>query len=392
MNGTFSVPPHKRRVGFFLTGSLIAFVAACSGNNAVPVTGSAPGNPAAAQSIVRPDTGVLPNDTTSILKKLTKDVLIGSTVDPTNGDTGPRGVAVVRANYVLKKGEIVVCNFADKNGNPGAGTTIELFSPAPSSTPATFVQSSKSAGCDGVATTEGNDVYDSALTAGNVTGWSNTGGFVKSYGSPLKAPLAIAEASNSNFYAAEYIFASDASTGGIVSWSINNYGNPKPLEVATGFGVNKGSGWSALGPLGLAYYPKKDQLFIADTQTNTVVYFTHASELLVKDEIVVQPDGKSFKCKYPGSRNPCGKLVKAGSPLKAPGTMAILPNGNIIVANTGNNQVIEMTASGQVLDQHAVVKSKTGAIYGLWAIGTNDSNTALYYTNKNTNTLHELEQ
>lgn len=384
---------YTNRARLAFVGALSVAVAACSGNSTLPTAGSAAANPTAALAIVSPDTGVSPDDNTSILKKLTKDVVIGSTVDPTNGDTGPRGVAVVRANYGLKKGEIVVCNFADKNGNAGKGTTIELFKPAPSSNPTTFVQSSKIGGCDGVATTEGNDVYASALTAGDVTGWNNSGGFVKSYGSPLKAPLALAEASNSNFYAAEYIFASDASTGGIVSWSVNTYGNPNPLEVVTGFGVNKGTGWNALGPLGVAYYPKKDELFVADTQTNTVVYFTHASELLVKDEVVVQPDGKTFKCKYPGSKNPCGKLVKAGAPLNAPGTMAVLPNGNLLVANTADNNVIEMTAGGKVLDKTAVVpSSSTGVIYGLWAIGTKDSNTALYYTNKASNTLHELEQ
>jgi hypothetical protein len=381
------------RAGLLFVGVLAAAIAACSANSTVPTASSGAANPEAAQSLVKPDTGgVSPADTTSILKKLTKDVIIGSTVDPTNGDTGPHGVAVVRANYGLKKGEIVTCNFDDNTNAPAKGTTIDLFSPAPSTTPSTFVQSSKIEGCDGVATTEGNDVYVSSLTAGTVTGWSPTGKFIKSYGSPLKAPLAIAEASNSNFYAAEYIFASDAMTGGIVSWSINNYGNPKETEVATGFEVNKGTGWSALGPSGLAYYPNKDELFIADGVDNTVVYFTHASELLVTDEIVVQPGGKKFTCKYGGGKNPCGKLVKAGKPLKSPGVMCILPNGNVIVANTTNNQVIEMTATGQVLDSKAIVKSKTGAIYGLWAIGSNDSNTALYYVNKNTSTLHELEQ
>jgi len=337
--------------------------------------------------------GATPDDTTSILNKLTKDVVIGSTVDPTNGDTGPRSIGVVRANYGLKKGEIVVCNFADKNGNAGKGTTLELFSPAPSSQPVTFVQSSKIQGCDGSTTTLGNDVYAGGLTSKDVTGWSNTGKLVRTVGAPFKSPLSTVEASASNFYAAEYIFGSDAVTGGIVSWSVNNYGNPKPLEVATGFKVNKSAGWSALGPSGLSYYPKKDELFIADGVTNTVVYFTHAGELLVKDEIVVQPDGKTFKCKYPGSRNPCGKLVKAGSPLNAPSAMTVLPNGNVIVANTaGGNTLVELTPSGKVLATKVIDTHSTQGIFGLLAIGTNDTNTALYYTDTNDGNLHELEQ
>ncbi|HYL27702.1 MAG TPA: hypothetical protein VEW74_07690, partial [Candidatus Nitrosotalea sp.] len=146
-------------------------------------------------------------------------------------------------------------------------------------------------------------------------------------------------------------------------------------------------------PSGLSYYPKKDELFIADGVTNTVVYFTHASELLVKDEIVVQSGGKTFKCKYPGSRNPCGVLVKAGSPLNAPMAMASLPNGNVIVANTaGGNTLVELTPTGQVLATKVIDSNKTQGIYGLFAIGTSDTNTALYYTDTNDGKLHELEQ
>jgi hypothetical protein len=382
---------YTNRAGLVFVGALAIAIAACSSNGAVP--SNPPGVANAMSQFANPDTSVpAPVDTMSILKKLTKDEVISSTLDRGNGDTGPYGIGVAKVTYGLKKGEVVGCNFADTTGAAGKGTTIELVSPTPSASPTTFVQSSDIQGCDGVATTNGNDVYASALTSGKVVGYKHDGTLIKKYGSPLKAPLSIIEASASNFYAAEYIFVSDASTGGIVSWSINNYGNPNELEVAKGFAVNKGSGWSALGPSGLSYFPSKDELFIADGVDNTVVYFTHAGELLVKDEIVVQPGGKTFKCKYHGSRNPCGKLVFAGKPLNGPGAMTLLPNGNLLVANTKDNQVVEMTPTGKVLDHHAVVKAATGVIYGLAAIGTKDSNTALYYTNKNTNTLHLLHQ
>jgi Na+-translocating ferredoxin:NAD+ oxidoreductase RnfG subunit len=85
-------------------------------------------------------------------------------------------------------------------------------------------------------------------------------------------------------------------------------------------------------------------------------------------------------------------VVNAGSPLDKPVAMAILPNGNLIVANTGNNTLVEMTPKGQVLDTKVVDTSKTPGIFGLAAIGTKDGNTALFYTDINTSTLHELEQ
>ena len=144
------MPTFNNRVLMLTAGALLA-TSACGGNATVPsgVAGvSAPG----ASSIV-------PNDTTSILKKLTKDVEIGSTVDSKNGDTGPRAISLVRSTFGLKKGQLLVCNFEDSAGTAGKGTTIEVFDPKPNSKPRTFVQSSKIEGCVGNAATVANDVY-----------------------------------------------------------------------------------------------------------------------------------------------------------------------------------------------------------------------------------------
>ena len=42
-----------------------------------------------------------------------------------------------------------------------------------------------------------------------------------------------------------------------------------------------------------------DTLYIVDGVDNTIVAVSNASNLLEKDEIVVQPGGKKFKCAYP---------------------------------------------------------------------------------------------
>jgi hypothetical protein len=381
--------PFTNRAALLLVGTLLA-ASACSGNGTVPSSPSSAGS-AASQFSGADSNGASPDDNTSILKKLTKQIVIGSTVDPTNGDTGPHGLAVAPTTYGLKKGQLVVCNFADSSGAAGKGTTIDVLDPTTGATPTTFAQSSKIQGCAGDATTTGDGVYAAGLTSGEVVGFTNKGKKGKTYGSPFVAPLSIVDASNANLYAAEYIFASDANTGSIISFSINLYGNPKPTEIATGFAVNKASGWNVLGPSGLAYYPKKDILYIADGVDNTVVAFSHASELLVKDEIVVKPGGKTFTCKYP--KTTCGTLVKAGKPLKAPEAMTVLPNGNLIVANTqGGNTLVEMTPTGKVLDTKVVDTNETAAIFGLVATGSNDTNTALFFTDANANNLQELEQ
>jgi hypothetical protein len=253
------------------------------------------------------------------------------------------------------------------------------------------VQSSKIEGCSGDAISNNNSVYAAGMTSGLLAGFDNKGKLIKTYGTPFEAPFSDVDASNPGLYSAEYIFGSDEITGSIVSFSINYFGNQKEVQVATGFGVNKKPGWDALGPSGVQYWPKNDKLYIADGVENTVVAFRHASALLVKDEIVVKPGGKTFDCKYPKST--CGTLVHAGSPFDAPVAMAILPNGNLIVANTqGGNKLVELTPSGTILATKVVDQSKTAGIFGIAARGTNDSNTVLFYTDRNDNKLHELER
>jgi len=391
------MPFSNIRAALLAAGVLLA-ASACNGNGAVPsgapaVNSDAAGSQAAVAS---------PADTTSVLKLLTKDVTIGSTVDPTNGDMGPRAVTVVQYNYgSLKKGQVLVCNFENSSGTAGDGTTIEQFDPTPSSKPTTFIQNSKIEGCDGDAITGGDQTYATGLIAGVMSWINQKAQLKKSYGSPITEPLGDADAPPLYLYSPEYIFIGNGDTGGLDSISLGGYGTGKVLEVVNGFDVNKGSGWSALGPSGISYWcgvlpgtlackNKDDMLYVADGACNAVIAISHASSLLEKDEITIGSGCKKFTCKYPKAT--CATLVKAGTPLNKPVAQAILPNGNLIVANTGNNTLVELTPKGQVLDKKVVDKSKTPGIFGIAAIGTSDTNTALFYTDTNTNTLHELEQ
>lgn len=356
----------------------------CGGNAGIPMNRQISG---AALPVSRSES---PADTTSILKKLTNDVLIGSTIDPTNGDTGPRALSGVPVNYGLKKGQLLVCNFADSSGSPGQGTTIDVFDPKPSTNASTFVKNSKILGCDGVAASFGNQVYAAGQTSKVVAWFNQKGTYKKSYGSPIQMPLADADLHNPNAYSTEYLFVGDLKTGGIINFAIGGYGNPKPLEVIGGFAVS-GSGWSALGPGGIHYDKKKDVLYIVDGVDNTVVSVSHPGNLLVQDEIVVKPGGKTFTCLHKNVT--CAKLIYAGKPLNEPVATALLPNGNLIVANgKGGNTLVELTPAGQILATKVVDKSKTQGIFALLAVGSSDSNTALYYTDTNSNELRELTQ
>ncbi len=388
------MPTFNNRVLVLIAGALFA-TSACGGNTTVPT-----GVTASTSQVSAPGAGsIVPNDTTSILKKLTKDVEIGSTVDGKNGDMGPRAISLVRSTFGLKKGQLLVCNFEDSAGTAGKGTTIEVLNPKPHSKPVTFTQSTKVEGCDGDAVTETNQVYGTGMLSGLVSQFDQAGSLKKSYGSHIEVPFADADAFCGLPYAPEDIYVSDSKTGSIVKLEFISVsgGKTKATEVITGFGVNKGSGWSVLGPSGIQYNSKRtgslcnDTLYIVDGVDNTVVAVSTASSLLQKDEIVVQPGGKKFKCAHPKAT--CATLVYSGSPLNAPVASALLPNGNLIVANTkGGNKLVELTPTGKVLATKTIDKSATAHVFGLVASGTSDSDTALFYTDTKTNTLQELKQ
>ncbi|HLY02034.1 MAG TPA: hypothetical protein VKR56_05990 [Candidatus Cybelea sp.] len=335
-----------------------------------------------------------PADTTSILKKLTKNVTIGSTVDAKNGDEGPRAIFIVPndSHGLLTKGQLVVCNFEDSSGVPGNGTTIEVLNPKVGATPVRFFQNALIKGCDGDAiSAHGGTVYGAGLTSGKIAVISKKGVLSKTYsGKTVTAPISDTTADPPQNFSPLYLYAGTTTAGGILSVSVGFYGNGQATQVAKGFGVSDGSG-GQLGPSGLQYSPKIDTLYIVDGVTNTIAAFSNASKLLDKDEITVGGDGKTFNCKYP--KTTCGSLVYSGSPLNAPMASALLPNGNLVVANTQGtaNTLVELTPAGQVLDTEAVDTSSTQGVFGLVASGTNDSNTVIYYTDANSNTVQELE-
>jgi hypothetical protein len=386
------MPTFDNRVLILVAGVLLA-TSACGGNTAVPA--GAKDLPALGASSMVPAV-----DKTSILKKLTKDVEIGSTVDRKNGDMGPRAISVARSTFGLKKGQLLVCNFADASGTPGKGTTMEVLDPAPHSKPRTFTTNAKLQGCDGDAITATNQVYGAGQLSGVVPQFTPDGKFDQSYGSPIQAPLADADAFCGLAYAPEDVYVSDSKTGAIIKLAflpVSRSGSAQETEVIKGFAVKKGQGWSVLGPSGIQYNGTRigvlctDILYIVDGVNNTIVAVSTASSLLQKDEIIVQPGGKTFKCAHP--KVTCATLVYSGAPLNAPVASALLPNGNLIVANTkGGNKLVELTPTGKVLATKTIDTSKTAHVFGLLAIGTNDSDTVLFYTDTETNTLQELEQ
>lgn len=353
-------------------------------------------NPTAQHVAGATNIGMRPVDSTSILQKLTKQVTIGSTVDAQNGDKGPRAISIATGSKdgKLAKGQLLVCNYEDSSGVAGNGTTMEVLNPAQGSTPTRFIQTSLLKGCDGDAIQPRHgSVWGTAFTSGDIVELAPKGKIVKTYtsGKVFSAPFSDTVADHTQDFGPLNVYVGSTLAGGIVNISAGFYGNGIATQVAKGFAVGKGSN-ADLGPSGLTYDLTADVLYIVDGVDNTVVGFTNASKLVAKDEIIVKPGGKTFQCKFP--KTTCGELIYSGSALDAPIAATLLPNGNLVVANSQGtaNTLVELTPTGQVLATKVVDSSSTQGVFGLVAKGTNDNNTVLYFSDANSNTVQELEQ
>lgn len=371
--------PTKVRIAVTAIAALAA--AACShGGSMLPAQ-------SAATSAVTQEAPFVEDDV-SILKQLTKEVEIGSTIDPKFGQLNPYGLTVAPATTGdFKKGDLVVCNFNDKNNVQGTGFTIVALHPMPGSKPRLVSSSKTLVGCDALALGPADDIWASAFSANDNPVISATGSLeVNIKGKPFDHPFGQIYAQKGKSAA---FYETNAGDGTVVRI---NLGSKFTYDViAKGFAVNHGVPGSIFAPSGLAYDASIDTLYIVDGTNNTVVAFSDVSKI-PSGGIVVEKGGKTFMGPSAGH----ARLVFAGAPLDGPISSALLPNGNLVIGNTsnptGHNVMVELTPSGKVLDTRNVDKGAAGAIFGMVATGTSDSDTKLYFNDDNSNDLRVLER
>jgi hypothetical protein len=111
--------------------------------------------------------------------------------------------------------------------------------------------------------------------------------------------------------------------------------------------------------------------------------------------VFVDATAKNVGRRISSDRGPLAKNEKvlyAGFALFGPISMALLPNGNLIVANTKSNSLVEIESTGAILDTKSVDTGAGGAIRGILALGNSDANTVLYFTDVNANNVQELSK
>jgi hypothetical protein len=357
---------------------------------------SAPSNggnmsPAGPQSVLRAnqtlDIDLSPD--VSMLKQLTKQVVIGSVVDPVNGAGNPYGLTVAPiTSGKFTAGDLVVCNFNAKSNKQGTGRSIVALHPAPGSTP-THVSSDKTVlGCDALALDGGDGIWAAAMVANDNPVLSSSGKLIANIsGKPFDQPWGQIYAQSKT--GSPVFYATNAGTGTVVRI---NLGSKFTYDViGSGFPVNHGVPGTALAPSGLAYDASNDTLYFADGENNTIVAFKDVTKI-PNGGIKVKNNGMTFSGPSAGD----ARIVFSGTPLNGPISTALLPNGNLVVGNTldanGKNLMIELSASGKLLDVRNLDKGAAGALFGIAVTGTTLSNTKIYFNDDNDNNVQVLEK
>jgi hypothetical protein len=329
--------------------------------------------------------------------------VLASTV-PANGDVNPYGVAVVpRSTGRLVAGDVLVSNFndapnaANPGGEQGRGSTIVEVSPTGRRT--LFAQLSDESVPGGVGLTTALTVLRS--------GWVIVGSLPTSDGSSATmrpGELIVLDASGhlrelltgrgidgpwdataldlGGF--AELFVANvlpgivdgqpPTTTGGDVVRLVLDLHGALPRVVlstviADGLAVRTDPAALVVGPTGLAL-GRDGTLFVADAVNSRIARVPAAPFRFT-----------------PVDAGAAAATVASGAPLNGPLGLALAPDGNLLAANGGDNNLVELTQAGAVVGTRDLDPADPpgGALFGLAVV---PSMRAVYYVDDDTNTLN----
>ena len=282
---------------------------------------------------------------------------IGSTVDPTNGDENPYGLTIAPVSAgLLTAADLVVCNFNDSANVQGNGTTIEILHPVPGSMPTRMVQDPNLKGCAALAIAADDSPWAAAYSSNLAPFYGPAGALVSTLSAgPWAGPWGeIFAPAFGSAGTASYV-TSNATSGSIVRV---NVAGTTFTTIATGFTLNTGAvPGNILGASGLTYDATDDTLFVVDSNKDRLVAFAGYSTLAA-NAIVVEADGT-----FTGPSASSARVVWAGAPLNAPISAAELFNDDLVVGNTADNLLVEISQAGKIV---ATQKASRGP----WIIGS----------------------
>ncbi len=323
-----------------------------------------------------------------VIGRLGHIVMIGSTVDPMNGDENPYGLAIAQVTSgAMTAGDLVVCNFNDSFNIQGLGTTIDILHPAPGSSPVRLIQDERLTGCDALALGTSDDFpWVAALDANDNPIVSDTGALIDNLtGHGLAQPWGQIYSGTAGIRGAAAFYETNAFDGSITRINITKKGRFTYDKIATGFPTNHGVPGTILAPSGLTYDAQNDILYIVDSDANRLVAFSKPG-MIPANGITVTPSG------FTGPSASSARVVFAGSPLKAPISSALLYNGDVVVGNTANNHLLEITPSGHLVGNKNLDTGAAGALFGIAVSGNSLGTTKIYFNDDNANAVMVLQQ
>jgi hypothetical protein len=331
---------------------------------------------------------------------------IGPTI-PSNGDVNPYGVAVVGQSHGTEvAGDVLVSNFNSgpgSSGLQGRGTTIVQLDPdaAPDAPPQVFATIDPGhlpGACPGgvglttaLSILPGGWVVVGSLPTSDgttITGagcllvLSSTGHVVETFsGGLINGPWDMTSAS---FGPVSELFFSDVLNGTVKAAGsqvdqgtvvravirVPRFGPPRLLAtsvIASGFPEELNSAALVIGPTGVALGRDNSSLFVADTLDNRITEIPFAT-------IRIHSAGE-------------GTPISTGGDLNGPLGLATAPDGNVLAANGGDGNLVEVSPSGVQLGEKTISAGGGGALFGL-AVSQNGR--AVYFVDDSENQLNIL--
>ena len=141
--------------------------------------------------------------------------------------------------------------------------------------------------------------------------------------------------------------------------------------IANGISVKTDPAALVIGPTGVALSPS-GTLFLADT---------------VNFRIARIPDA-IFRSS-PVNAGAASATVSAGAPLNGPLGLTLAPNGDLLTVNANDNNLVELTQGGKVVDVRGVDTTLPtgGALFGL---ATTANPRQVYFVDDDSNTMSVL--
>jgi hypothetical protein len=287
---------------------------------------------------------------------------------PSNGDVNPYGVVFAPKNTpktgILQPGDILVSNFNNNQNLQGTGTTILRVDKAGNTS--TFYTSSATGLTaaigvlsDGIVLI-GNlptaDGTSATVQPGRLAVLNNNGAFLGTFGTlaTVNGPwgMAVYDTGNGVSGTAK-VFVSNVLSGVVSRFDITYSASSisaTDLVLADGFTHRLDPAAIVLGPSGLAYNASNDTLYVASSSDNFIYAIPTATAAHTSPVVpnLVVPDSTH---------------------LHGPLDIAILPDGNLVVANSdGSNvdplqpsELVEYTPTGVFLNQMCLDPNNGGA-------------------------------